>query len=101
MNKYQDTIKSLPTDNEPIENKYLVDTIFQEDPTVVSKLASEFKESLLIVLLFVLFSSQQLDEIIKKYVPLTQKSPFALVGVKCTLILFLYYVIKNFQLIRK
>ena len=101
MSKYQDTIKTLPTDNEPIENAYLVDTIFQEDPSVVSKLAAEFKESLLIVVLFVLFSSDQFTSFIKKHVHLAEKSPIVLMGIKCATVLFLYYFIKNFQLIRK
>ena len=105
MNKYQDTIKSLPVDNEPIDNIYIADSLFgggeEEKKRVASTLANEFKDSVLIVVLFMLFSSEQLSTIIKKYIPIANNSEFALMGIKCMLILFLYYVVRNFQLIRK
>jgi len=101
MSKYQDTIKSLPVDNEPVDNVYIANSLFQEDPTIVSKLASEFKESALIVILFIIFSSEQLNDFIKKHIPIAEKSHIALMGIKSAVIIFLYYIIKNFQLIRK
>ena len=101
MSKYQDTIKSLPVDNEPVENPYVCDSLFPNDPTIVSTIAAEFKESVLIVVLFVLFSSEQLTDLIRKYIPIADKSPFALMAIKCVTILVLYYIIRNFQLIRK
>lgn len=105
MNSYQDTIKSLPVDNEPIDNVYIADSLFgggeEEKKRIVGTLADEFKDSVLIVVLFMVFSSDQVSNIIKKYIPMTNNSEFALMGAKCVLILFLYYVVRNFQLIRK
>lgn len=101
MSVYQDTIKSLPVDEEPVENMYLADSIFKQDPSMVSKLASEFKEFSLIAVLFVLFSSEQFDNLIRKNIPIADKSPIILIGIKCSVVIFLFYVIKNLQLVRK
>lgn len=101
MSRYQDTIKTLPVDNEPVDNMYIANSLFQEDPSVFATLASEFKETILIVVLFVLFSSEQMSELIKKYIPFARTSTFALVGIKSLFVIFLFYFIKNFQLIRK
>jgi hypothetical protein len=101
MSTLQDTIKSLPVDNEPVENKQLADTLFKEDPSAVSKLVTEFKDSILIVVLFLIFNSEQVSELIRKHVPIAQNSTVALLAIKCGLILVLYYIIKNFQLTKK
>jgi hypothetical protein len=98
---YQDTIEKLPveetTPNQ--EQLALAMSIFDYEKEMNCVL-SEFKESVIIVILFIIFSLPQLDEMLKKYIPPLKNQVF-LVGFKCTCVIFLYYMFKNYQVIKQ
>ena len=101
---YQDTIQSLPVEEtEPSQEQMaLVKSIFHEDNAQSAVcLFSEFKETLLIIILFLLFSSSQIDEFIRKYVPFTRNNNTFLIGFKCCCVVFLFYMLKNSRLLSK
>lgn len=101
---YQDTIQSLPVEEIPPsqEQMALVQSIFNEANTKDAVCVfSEFKESLLIVILFILFSSSHVDDMIRKYITFTRNNNTFLIGFKCVCIVFLYYMIKNSKLLSK
>ena len=98
-----DNINSLPTDkNNPSEvDKNITDTIFGENSTVTEKLVKEGKDVFILGLLFIIFSLPQLDDIIKKFIPLTANSIYALILTKAILLMASFWLIKHFYLSRK
>ena len=105
MSHYQDTISSLPVDDQSTpdsQQMMLANSLFADKSnTTMSVVVNELKEVILIVILFVLFSSEQSSTLIRRFVPAAAKNDLYLIGIKCTILVFLYYVIKNFQLTRK
>jgi uncharacterized membrane protein YbjE (DUF340 family) len=100
---FRDHMRDLPTDNSlPSEQeRRIIETFFRENPSAVTVVASEVKECIIIIILFMLFSSQQVTDLIEKFVPITSRSTLFMTLIKCAMILVLYYFAKNFQLIRK
>ena len=99
---YEDTIQSLPVEETLADPGQVgfAKSIF-EDPKKQSAIYSEFSDSIILVFLFVIFNSEKADNLIRQYVPITRNSNVYLVALKCVLFVFLFYIIKNFQLIRK
>jgi hypothetical protein len=102
-NTMGDSINTLPTDkNKPSEvDKNITDTIFGENSTITDKLVKEGKDMFIFGLLFIIFSLPQLDDIIKKFIPLTEKSIYALIIIKAILLMVSFWLIKHFYLSRK
>jgi hypothetical protein len=101
---YQDTIQSLPVEETTPDQEQLalVRSIFKEENAKDAIcLFSEFKDVLLIVILFILFSTTHTDDMVRRYVPFTRNNYTYLVGVKSLCVVFLYYMFKNFQVISK
>lgn len=98
-----DIIAQLPVDEtQPTHNELrIVNTLFKDHQNTVNKLANEAKDSVIIGILFVVFSLPQLDEIIGRFYPTTQKSPYLLIFVKVLIIMVLFWVVKHFYLSRK
>ena len=61
----------------------------------------EAKDSLIIGLLFIIFSLPFVDGLIKRVLPMTEKSSYILVVVKAVAVMALYWLIKHFYLSRK
>ena len=97
-----DLIESLPTDKVVHTQKQIevANMLFQEKKSTLSIIASEIKDSVIICVLFIIFSSEHVDSIIKKNVP-NSNNMFVLYGVKCAIIIILFYILKNFHLSRK
>ena len=94
-----DLIAELPEDSSSRYDEKLANMLFKEKKAVNS-VFKEFKESILIAVLFVIFSSGQFDKLLYGIYPSIAYSPLMLTGVKCLIIILLYYLLKNFEFSR-
>jgi hypothetical protein len=105
--EYSDIINNLKTDKEQptSEEIIILDKVFNEgnleNKKNFSALFSEFKEVILILVLFILFSLTQTDNIIKKIIPKLENSNLYLTLFKGFLFITIFWIIKNFYLIKK
>ena len=97
-----DLIQNLPTENIEYTDKQIkmANIIFKENQNVLNVIACELKDGIVLSILFIFFSSSQLDAFILKTVP-NANNIFVMYGIKCILIVILFYIFKNFHLSRK
>jgi hypothetical protein len=101
MSSNGDLIETLPTDDS-VYNKQIANILFKEEnASVINTLTNEFKDGVIISFLFILFSSQQVDNFIIRMIPSTQNNYVMLMAIKCVSITILFYIAKNFQFSRK
>jgi hypothetical protein len=91
------TDQSIPTTSEV----QLVDTIFKKDKNSWAKIFDELKGSIIIGIIFIVFSLPQVDSIIKKFVPATENSIYMLILIKTLLFIIAYYLIKNLYIVNR
>ena len=91
-------IETLPVDDTPY-NKDIAKVLFKEKETL-KNVFSELKESVFIVVLFLIFSSPFVNDLIAKIYPSAANNYITLTGIKCIFIIVLFYVYKNFQFAR-
>jgi hypothetical protein len=98
-----DHINQLPDDQtQPSHNEIMiVNSLFKEHGNTMNVIFKEIQDSLIIGLLFIVFSLPQIDEIIKKTLPMADKSIYILLFVKAILVSALFWLIKHFYLSRK
>lgn len=98
---YGDLIDQLPSDQTvPSHNEIqIVDTLFKQKSTVDTILV-HVKDILIIGLLFVIFSLPQIDNLLQRFITVTQKSPYILIGIKALLFMAVYFLLKNLYLAR-
>lgn len=93
-----DYIESLPKDkkngNEYEKQKPAIDKVFGDNETLSSKVAKELTNSILICVLFILFTLPQIDSLILKNVP-NSNNMLIMYAVKCFFIIILYYIFRN------
>jgi len=97
-------IEELPLDKTTTHNQEqikIANMLFAENEGTINVLAREMKEGLIICGLFILFESEYVNEMIRKFVPSANGSYMILIGVKSIMVVLLFYVIKNFSLARK
>ena len=110
-------LSSLPVDTSQIlpQEKEIIDILFKKEDdknpiqenfqtiktnmNQCSKLYSEVKEGLWVVLLFLIFTMQFTDDCIKKWSPF--KSDLIIYIFKILIIVILYWLFKNFSLLFK
>ena len=99
---YNDSIHDLPTDkSEPSESELrIVNNIFKKNKKMVNTLVAEFQDPIIIGILFILFSLDQVNDIVIKFVPSAGNSVYILVGIKTIAFMLLYWIIKHFYLSR-
>ena len=99
---YGDDINALPTDQTvPSHNEInIVETLFKKKHSTIQKILSGAKETVLLLLLFIVFSLPQIDGLIQKMISAAE-SPYLLVGIKAVLFAATYFIIKNLYLVRK
>jgi len=100
-NLYSDDIENLPLDKNYVPSKSeseIVDMLFGKNKS--DAVVNELKDLFVIAILFVIFSLKNVDEFIQKVVPVTQNSPYYLLGVKTIAFTVLFWIIKNFYLSR-
>jgi hypothetical protein len=98
-----DILSNLPIDQSlPSHTELkLVDHLFKKKKTFFEKILAHAKDILIIGVLFILFSIPQLDDIIKKFITISNKSPYILLGIKTLLFMLTYFIVKNWYLSRK
>lgn len=96
-------IDTLPTDNTTYTKSQLeiANLLFKENESTMDAVASEIKDALVISILFVIFSLNQIDELVHKIIPSSRSSYAILMGIKCICVVIIFYFVKNFQLSRK
>ena len=65
------------------------------------KIFMNTKDVFLLGILFIIFSLPQVDSLIRRFVPVADKSSIIMVLIKTCLFMIVYYVIKNLYLVRK
>lgn len=97
-----DLIETLPIAKQSHTEEQLkvANMIFKEDPSTISVIGRELKDGIIISILFIIFSSVQVDELIKRAIP-NSNNMFVLLGVKCIAVVILFYIFKNFHFSRK
>jgi hypothetical protein len=97
-----DPISSLPTNKSvPSYNEIkLIDTLFKNEPIALGNIVKEFKDSVMMCLAFIIMSLPQIDDAIKKFIPATV-NPYILLISKGIIFGILFWLIKNFGLIKK
>jgi hypothetical protein len=104
MDNYSDDIESLPLDNVyvPSQNeKQIVESLFGiQDKSVINKIMNEFKDLVIVAILFIVFSLKNVDDLIYKFVPASQNSVYILLLIKTLGFVVLFWIVKNFYLSR-
>jgi len=97
-----DPIDILPTDqNVPSSSEIqILNTLFKEKQTFLQKFFANSKDVLIVGVLFVLLSFKFVDEQLQKYIP-TTSSIYIMTCVKALLIMALFFIAKNWYLVRK
>ena len=98
-----DPIAQLPVDQTPpnINEIHIIDTLFKKHRRMMDVVFEEAKDALIVGLLIITFCLPQIDTIISKILPMTQKSPYFLLLAKGLFASILYWLIKHFYLSRK
>ena len=98
-----DPITSLPMDkSQPSQSEInIVNTLFTKHKSTMDLVIAEVKDSAVIGLLFVVLSLPLTDNLIKKVLPITEKSPYVLIGAKAILLMALFWLTKYFYLSRR
>jgi hypothetical protein len=101
-----DYIESLPKDKkngpEYEKQKPVIDKVFGEKESAAppsslsTRVANELTHSILICVLFILFTLPQVDALILKNVP-NSNNMFIMYAIKCFFIIILYYIFRNVQ----
>ncbi len=101
--KKSDILEQLPVDkiNPTPEEMNIMNTLFTQHKKEVNVIFSELKDCLVIAILFILFSLPQVDDLLKKFIPITRTSFYILLLIKVSIIIVLYWFIKHFYLARK
>ena len=101
--KNSDNISDLPVDKIQPSNDELevVNTLFKNHNKTMINIFNELKETLLIGILFIIFTLPQGDALINKFIPITQTSIYILTLIKMILVMVLYWIIKYFYLSKK
>jgi len=93
-----DYIDSLPKDKkdgtEYKKHKPAIDKVFGEKESLSSKILNELTNSILICVLFILFTLPQIDVLILKNVP-NSNNILIMYAVKCFFIIILYYIFQT------
>ena len=98
-----DILENLPTNkNQPSHNEIkIVDTLFKKHTSTISNITKEFKDSIIIGVLFFILSLPQVDDLFKKYISVTNSSVYMLLLVKTVFFVVALWIIKNSKLLKK
>jgi hypothetical protein len=98
-----DNIANLPVDEGQVspQEVHLVNTFFKENQSKLQSIYSELKETIVAGVLFAIISLPPINGLIQTFVPITEKSPYLLLGIKALLFMIVLYGIKNLYLVRK
>lgn len=98
-----DYIEKLPIDASeitPTELK-IMNTLFSGNTSTTQNLKREVKTLIILSTLFVLISLKYVDDLIIRFFPIMESSPYLLIIAKSLIFSISYFIINNFHLIRK
>jgi len=97
-----DSIAKLQVDQIPPNpsEMQIIDTLFKQNPKTTATLIQESRDVFIIAFLIIIFNLNQVDMYIQKFVPITSRSPYILLGFKGLLGGLLFWLIKHFYLAR-
>ena len=97
-----DNIKQLPVDKEQPNHDeiHIIDTLFKENKNTFQVIIEDSKDAVIVAAIIMAFSMPQIDELIKKFLPITTNSPYILYIVKGASGGILFWLIKYFYLSR-
>jgi len=98
-----DLIELLPVDKtQPTYDELnVINTLFKTHNNTINVLINEAKESLIVGFLFILFSIPQIDDLIKKFIPVTNNSIYLLILIKSLFVMLIFWFAKHFNFILK
>ncbi len=99
-----DLLYNLPTNqiSPTVQELSVINKLFSTHADTTKNLIKEFKNDLFIALLFFVFSLKQVDDLIMKFIPITQKyPPYILLVFKSLIFAFVCWFLKNFWLLKK
>ncbi len=98
-----DSISELPVDKkEPNPSEIqMANALFKDHKRDLISLLVEAKESIIVGILFIIFSLPQFNSIMYKILPFTENSVYILILIKIIIIMILFWVIKHFYLTRR
>ena len=98
-----DPISQLPVDQNPPnpDEIQLINTLFKKNRKTMDIVFDESKDALLVALLVIISCLPQLDKLLHKFIPITEKSPYILLLIKGLLAGALFWLIKHFYLSKK
>lgn len=98
-----DPIEQLPLDkSNPSHNEIqLLDMVFKQEQSTISKVASEMKIYIVLVVLYVLLALPQFDEYLSKLLPSISESFYMITVIKGFLLMITFYFISNLYTVRK
>ena len=96
-----DMIENLPTDESELNSKelFIINSLFKNEET--KAVFSEFKESLIISLLFVFVSLPFLETLIRRVIPIPDRMAYLLIAIKAILLGFIFWFVKNSRFLFK
>lgn len=98
-----DPITQLPVDQNPPSPMELqiVDTLFKKHRKTMDIIFDEAKDAIIVTILIIIFCLPQVDNMIKKFLPIANRSLYILVLFKGLVAAILFWLIKHFYLSRK
>jgi hypothetical protein len=98
-----DRLDRLPVDEQTVSNNELqiLDTLFKKEKGTLERFLDGIRDILVVGLIFIIISLPQLNELIGKFFPTTLNSEYMLIFVKAIIFMVVYFVVKNFCLVRK
>lgn len=90
-----DFINTLPDDDNVVEQDdiEIVNTLFQ-NPDKVRTLYNHLRDTLAVIILFIIFSSSIADKIVHKF---GVSSHYSVLGIKTIVLAFVFYIVQNRQ----
>lgn len=98
-----DHITQLPVDQAPPTSNeiQIINTLFKKHRGAMDVVFEESKESIFVAILVILFSLPSVDVLIKRFLPISEKSPYIFVVIKGLMSMAIFWIIKHFYLSRK
>ena len=98
-----DIISQLPADQSQPSHVELrtVEALFKDHGNTMNSIAVESKDSLIVGILFIIFSLPTIDSFVIRMFPSAETSPYILLGIKTLALMLVYWVIKHFYLSKK
>lgn len=96
----QDILINLPTDKiNPTEQEiHISNMLFSDKNNMNKNFTSELKNLLLLFIVFFIISTKEVENILSRFFPISQKSPYIGIAIKGLVFIILYWIISNISL---